>query len=720
MQRSLLKLGIRGFRPLAITFTVALTISAAYSVLSPLGIVEASPKEVKRGNWFSDQGVDLEWHQIVDKAETLLSTTKDRTVLLSKLEQDAAHNGLEQELILLNVLIRLGHSDDAKNAVRNFVDVDRGTTVATGAMRSGLLTAAADFLIDKKEYSVASEFIDKFPESRPFGAQQLVQQLATNQGDTKTDQWLLSLANAMPNDSYWIEQRIRWKSDNHAAKPLFDQMRAQLKIDPSNFAEAKSYIYLANAVEKDRPNLDELADVLKPKFAYQCYLLALELQPRTPKSAAALYERSLALPFTSEDQKEWSAYVLSHWSFSRAPRTTNEWEEWLRHPSKTGLVESYTASGQIAKAQKLINELSENEPNGLPGLSLSGLAGKIQGASEKHPLEDKIRAAELENKESFDYWVSRANYYYGRKDKPNMVAAYEKAFTLCPIDTEAGEYNRSNLLNNFRREWSLLGGSNDEISQLLEREYKVAVPGTYYMRSVLSEIVNSDKSERLDNLLRNDSKVWEHLKSQKEWLDCSLIVKVAKLAGPNNVADVWNRASALTLNADTSKAYQLAEAMRRCERPDLASKMYQQTIEEASKAIAAALRSGDTSAQKNANENYLRMSQSDLFSCYIALNDWKSAENNWKERAALEPGISNLSCLADLALAAARVGAKEQSMRFWSEHSALDRTSLGPLHELVDAGMRKELTEFYRKLNKDDPKSTAPAAALKLLSQAES
>ncbi|MBS1952623.1 MAG: hypothetical protein JST89_00410 [Cyanobacteria bacterium SZAS-4] len=710
MHSSFSSLWARDSKSRTVSVSVALVFCAMVSGQSTLAIERAA----QQVGW----GREMEWYQIENKAANLLSAAQDKKALVLKLNQAAARNGLQDELILLDVLIRLGYSADATNAVRKFNDGNRAKIAAADPARGRLLESAADFLIGKKEFSAATALVEKFPESTPAYGPQLVKYLAQTTGNAKTDDWLISLAKASPNEDYWLEQRIRWKSDNLAAQPLFDQMLTQVKLDPSNFIKAMRFVHMANAVYKDRPNLDELANILRPKFAYECFLLGLELQTNSPKSAAALYERSLSLPFTLIDKKEFSAYVKSHWALAYLPRD-NEWGTWLRQSTKNNLVESYMKSKQIAKAQKLMVELSNTKPGGLPGLSLSSVAGAIQAQSDVHPIEARIRAAEPENKQSCDYWIGRASYYYGRKNKPDMVAAYERAFALCSIDTETGEYKRAGMINSYRREYLLLGGSEHDVSQLLEREYKLAVPGTYYMTSVLSEIRACDKRENLDNLLRDDNKVWEHLKRKKAWTlsDCEVIVEIIKLASSSNAATVWNRASALTENADASKAFWLADAMRRSNRCDLASKMYQRAIDGASK-ILAGLRPDNLSDldKKVVSGNLLDMAQMDLFSCYIQLDDWKSAEGIYNKRATSAHADSKSSDLAQLALAAARAGAKEQSMRFWQAHSAIDRGSLGWLREIAEAGMKQELTAYYQKLSKDDPKSTAPAAALKILS----
>lgn len=54
-------------------------------------------------------------------------------------------------------------------------------------------------------------------------------------------------------------------------------------------------------------------------------------------------------------------------------------------------------------------------------------------------------------------------------------------------------------------------------------------------------------------------------------------------------------------------------------------------------------------------------------------------------------------------------------MRLWAQSTNFDRMNFQGLDDMVDAGLRQELTAYYTDLAKADPLTLAPKRALALL-----
>lgn len=95
--------------------------------------------------------------------------------------------------------------------------------------------------------------------------------------------------------------------------------------------------------------------------------------------------------------------------------------------------------------------------------------------------------------------------------------------------------------------------------------------------------------------------------------------------------------------------------------------------------------------------------------------DWKGAEEIWQlARQRLTPSETP-QWLGDIAVCAARAGARKDAMRLWKTHANLDRGATGDLDDMIAAGMRDDLLAFYKQMKRDDPGSSAPDRAITLI-----
>ncbi|MCX7005850.1 MAG: hypothetical protein NTY53_01105 [Kiritimatiellaeota bacterium] len=104
----------------------------------------------------------------------------------------------------------------------------------------------------------------------------------------------------------------------------------------------------------------------------------------------------------------------------------------------------------------------------------------------------------------------------------------------------------------------------------------------------------------------------------------------------------------------------------------------------------------------------------DLFNVYIALLDWRHAEELLPS-IVRDLGGNPAKLMARIAATAAKAEAKADAVRLWRQVINLCPMEFEHLDELVQSGLRDELVRLYRDLARQMSNSQAPSCALKLL-----
>ena len=89
------------------------------------------------------------------------------------------------------------------------------------------------------------------------------------------------------------------------------------------------------------------------------------------------------------------------------------------------MAEACLKAKQLDRAQRLVEELTGKKDGTLEDLGTLRLAGQVQQASGKRVVEGRIKKAEEERKDSGGYWLSRVEYYRGRRDLHQVEQAYQ-------------------------------------------------------------------------------------------------------------------------------------------------------------------------------------------------------------------------------------------------------------------------------------------------------
>ena len=168
---------------------------------------------------------------------------------------------------------------------------------------------------------------------------------------------------------------------------------------------------------------------------------------------------------------------------------------------------------------------------------------------------------------------------------------------------------------------------------------------------------------------------------------------------PEQKSKIWSELERLVGDPGSTRAYTLAQAF----------------IDQREWARAIPLLEGYIQNALSSNrDEYHASAVDDLFDAYSHAGDWQKAEKLLRSRKELLQ-VSYSQRLGKIAVAAAQQGAPNEAMRLWRQSSNLDRRQLGALPELARAGVKPQLLAMYSQMKKDDPQSSTPDQALRLL-----
>ncbi|MCI0392907.1 MAG: hypothetical protein MOB07_29600 [Acidobacteria bacterium] len=635
-----------------------------------------SPSQDSKADWWSINKAVLEQLSVNDLGEVIKS-----------LPQAPPIGDVVELLRELNLFVRAGHRHRATQVI------DRLPKDADATYQS-LLSHVGDFLIGREEWDLARRFLERAPQAEPGWSYVLIKRWAEKGDPAEIDRWLA--ARMEENYSYWLFERLRFRTQLRTESELLDILAKDVKAHPADLARARRYV---NAVETvgNKFNLDWMGDTCKPAFAFECYQLGNAVAPRSPRAAIPLFERALSLPFTDQDKKLLHENIISRLANSFV---FLDWENAWRDWTKQELARSYKSDDQANKAQPIIEELTAAYPNGLPDLGLLKFAGVVQGESGARVIEGRILKAEARNADSGEYWLTRAEYYAGRKEKAKAVEAFEKALVLTPFVINGTDDRGSRRLSILLSYANFLGGPvwSPEAMHLLRREFEGSRLDTSYA-DWLVRAMTHDQETFTQFFGAEVGRLWDYLAAQRQWAwnESMLLKQMLNALTPAKRELFWARAEKLATMTDPTRAYILGEVMVSNEAQVRAIPLLKDAI------------------QRLVTDNEKEQATHGLYRAYIETDNWKAAEEMWPSlNGGIRPNASPDS-LGEIAFVAARAQSPDEAMRFWRAKANLDRGDFRYLSDLARLGLKERLRSFYQHLAKDDPECWAPKAALQLL-----
>ncbi len=579
-----------------------------------------------------------------------------------------------------------------------------------------------DTLIGGEWWEPAQQFCERVPGTHPGWGYVMVKRWEEAGRDPKwIDSWLAARdCDDSPSEEdldsldpsqlrYWFAARLEFRQRQGTEAALIEELAKAVRDNPANADAALRYLAAVRRLGIDKYDPAWIGAVAKPESMVRCYDLGRDLARLRPKAGMPLLLRSLELKYSDEDQR---IMKLRSRRWARAFDQSQSYEQMIRDNTRHELMYAYKKAGDAQKAQALLEELTKRYPNGIPPVGMAQFAGQTQGGSGARVIENRIRKAEPEKKDSYKYWQQRGQYYAGRKEREQAIQAYEKALELAkpaPYEIEQGQgenFARALVLGDYVR----LLGWNGNGMRLLWRELKATDPKTAYATRIVRMMLEIERDNTYF-MEPDDHRLWAVLEARAKWdhAEQRLLMRFAKNAQPDTHRkrpdkrpELWTRGEKLAKDVDPSRAENLAWVMTRYG---------------GSKRAIPLLT--DALSQYTDDEPIARASFT-LFYAYLNVGDWRAAEEVWPAaRKRLQPH-EQPAWLGRVAVLAAEAGDHADALRIWKKRMNYDLTDLRGLDDMAEADLRGQLVQLYEQLAIDDPNSIAPAAALRRIQRDES
>lgn len=557
------------------------------------------------------------------------------------------------------------------------------------------LSAAADRVIDREHWDLARYFLERLPRAEPGWGYVFVRHWSELAEADAIDVWLA--ARAQSNRDYWFRERLRFRSERGTAAPLIAELAAAVRAHPSELAPALDYLEAACSVGDGAGDPAWLGDTCRPRLAFEGYQLGAALAAGWPRAAIALLDRSLATPFTDEDREAF-ARIPMQMALPNDAAAEQLVRTWTRH----ALLNACKSAGDNQRAQQLLEELATTTDANTPLPVDPRFAGEIQANSGGRAIEQRILTAEAKREDDFEYWLERADYFGGREQRVDAVAAFERALELADGRSAAGASKsgrrapaRAQVIGRYVA-YLTRADDNAACRALLWREFADADLASEYAAAIVRRLYD-EASAASGPEAAGDERWWRYLAARAQWGDTEerLLMHLSEATPASSQVreTLWTRATALA-TGDPTRALVLGWVMTR----------------HGADARAIALLA---QAQVHAADGEQRLRAAfTRFEAYLALDDWQGAELMWPSarRQLMPQELSDW--FGKIAIAAAHAGAADDALRVWRQRTNLDRAQLRGLDDMVRAGMREQLIAFYGQLGREDPASSAPARAL--------
>jgi tetratricopeptide (TPR) repeat protein len=365
---------------------------------------------------------------------------------------------------------------------------------------------------------------------------------------------------------------------------------------------------------------------------------------------------------------------------------------------------------QPLAAQPLTEELVAMKGDDILLEDIHQLAGAVQRASGQRVIETKILRDESSRQATSEYWLERARYYRGRNEYERERDTYRQALVaLQARRDDADARRRFEVVSAFAFFLGYKHNAKDdkrELEALLTNELSSVPPETTYAFLIAKLLTRNELEvdELRDSLLtKRPSFVLRMLDGRRDWNkdEADLIEKTVQRdqVPPDLKERFWSGLESLARDPGSMRAYTLAAVMQDGKEWQRAIPLWRGYIEQASPTNW---------------EGYKPDAIRNLFTAYCRTNQWQAAE---KLLLAQQDVFWNVlpKSYAEVAIIAAEQNAIDDAMRLWRISTNLDRRNLESLPQLAQTKAKPHLLAMYSKMKQEDPQSTIPELALRLL-----
>jgi tetratricopeptide (TPR) repeat protein len=510
----------------------------------------------------------------------------------------------------------------------------------------------------------------------------------------KVDKWLAGMPKGTQN--FWIKERLRFNMKHGLGEVLVRELSDSVREDPQNIEGAIAFLDVliyARHAGYEKWELSWMAETIKPKLVTQAENIASRLKTLTKwTTAIKFYRQAVDIPLTEEESRKLGMMYAVHVPVERL-------RAMFAAHAREGIAECLLKLGRNDQAQMWMVEAADIREKHNLGLNAL-FAGQVQAASGQRIIEDRIKKKEKKSEDDPQYWRERAQYYRGRNEHAQEEEALLKGLALTTPQPELEQHHREHM---DWRSWLLA-----DYARFLMREERIGEAVALLRKEIEQAPTVSESAKRAAHLLAfdfykqisvDDPVLWNWLTNRPKWehTEERLLWRILESAKQDNLDKHFIHAEEVAFGKDPSRAHTLGWIMNRMHFPKRSIPLLKYAVE-------------------NAHDKELKeRAVFTLLESYLDTGDWKHAEEVFPDAAKRLTPKELLEWFSRVAVTAAKAGAKTDAMRIWSRVANLSPSQIDGLEDLVEAGLRKELKNFYLKMQKEIPSSEVPAKALMVL-----
>jgi tetratricopeptide (TPR) repeat protein len=510
------------------------------------------------------------------------------------------------------------------------------------------------------------------------------------------DGWLAEMPKGKAN--FWFKQRLRFNMQHGRGEALQKELSENIRKNPKDIVGAISFLdalKYARRPDQEKPDFGWMADIIRPNLATESETIASHLKDIYDWSTAAeFYEQAIEIPLNDEEIR----HLLSMCPLMTPTETVRAG---FAVKTRENLSRCLLQLGLKKDAQRWMVEASDIREKYKFGRN-SLFAGQVQAASGERTIEGRIKAEEEVSEDNPKYWSERAQYYHGRNESVEEEKALKNGLKLATIQIESEQHRRrhidwrSRLLGQYAL-FLRLNKRSGEAVELLRREIE-HTPADSVSAKKAANMLAFDFEKHLSV---DDTVLWNWLGNRANWerTEERLLWRMLENAKRDDLERYFSRAEGLANETDASRSFALGWIMNRMEFPSRSILLLEYAV---GHAVKKDLKDKAAFA---------------LLESYLDIGDWKHAEAIFPDAAhGLTPNEVP-KWYGRIAVAAAKSDANADAMRIWARVANISPWMTAYVDEMVRVGLRNELKDFYRELQKKIPSSEIPGKVLTMLEE---